>query len=138
MVNHWGVRRFLKPFWALTTGRVVRAITIVGLLLWLLMMLAVMTMNLVDQAPGTWLWLAPAGLSIGPVLVMVLSVGWVRRKWSPAIRRALAAGAFIGAAGLSLWAAYQDRVVGILGALCGVGWHMATGAVATPRCHPGP
>lgn len=107
--------------WAPTTRRLVRAIPIVGGLSWLLMMLSVLTMNVAEQAAGTWLWLAPAGLLIGPVLALVLRFSWVRR-WSAAIRRVLAAGAFVGAAGLSLWAAHQDRVIGILGALCGVGW----------------
>ncbi|WP_141842821.1 hypothetical protein [Humibacillus xanthopallidus] len=43
-------------------------------------------------------------------------------NWSSGIRRVLAASAFSGAPALSLLAVHPDRVVGILGALCGVGW----------------
>lgn len=78
VVNDEGVRRLLYILWAPTTERLVRAITTTGVLLCLLLMLAAVTTNAAEQAPGTWLWLASAGPAIGPMLAFVLRWNRVR------------------------------------------------------------
>lgn len=115
------VRRLLTLLLAPSTQRFINVVIVVTLQLCLLLMLGVAVSNSVAQASGTLIWLAPAGVAIGPIVSIAFRLRAVRHK-TPAIRRLLGGAAFLGAAALSLSTGRADAVAGALGVLSGVGW----------------